>query len=184
MVFLFQSIHLLTTGDIEMIFNHDDVIKWKHVPRYWLFVRGLLWPLNSSHKGQWRGALMFSLICAWMNGSVNNREAGDLRRHRAHYDIIVMFCVYEGRNLMWYLLLPIVCIFMLVLILDKNTIRKSRDYELWLYKVLNIKTYLRIKSFERKILGKTWVMKKNMNKNKKSIENSSSLYQTYTLTVI
>ena len=41
-------------------------------------------------KGQWRGALMFSLICVWINGSVNNREAGDLRHHRAHYDVIVM----------------------------------------------------------------------------------------------
>ena len=34
------------------------------------------------HKGQWRGALMFSLICARINGWVNNREAGDLRRHQ------------------------------------------------------------------------------------------------------
>ena len=33
---------------------------------------------------------MFSLICAWINGWVNNREAGDLRRHRAHYDVTVM----------------------------------------------------------------------------------------------
>ena len=41
-------------------------------------------------KGQWRGALMFSLICFWINGWVNNREAGDLRRYRAHYDVIVM----------------------------------------------------------------------------------------------
>ena len=41
-------------------------------------------------KGQWRRALMFSLICSWINGWVNNRKAGDLRRHRAHYDVIVM----------------------------------------------------------------------------------------------
>ena len=47
-------------------------------------------PVNSLHKGQWRGALMFSLICVWINGWVNNREAGDLRRYRAHYDVIVM----------------------------------------------------------------------------------------------
>ena len=44
----------------------------------------------ASHKGQWRGALMFSLICAWINGWVNNREAGDLKHHRTHYDVIVM----------------------------------------------------------------------------------------------
>ena len=45
---------------------------------------------GASHKGQRHGALMFSLICAWKNGWVNNREAGDLRRQLAHYDVIVM----------------------------------------------------------------------------------------------
>ena len=44
-------------------------------------------PLNSPHKGQWRGALVLSLICVWINGWINNRKAGDLRRH---YDVIVM----------------------------------------------------------------------------------------------
>ena len=69
----------------------DDVIKWKHFPRYWQFVRGIhRSPVNSPHKGQWRWALMFSLKCALINGWVNNREAGDLRRHRAHYDVTVM----------------------------------------------------------------------------------------------
>ena len=33
-------------------------------------------PVNSPHDGQWRGALSFSLICAWINGWVNNGEAG------------------------------------------------------------------------------------------------------------
>ena len=47
-------------------------------------------PVNSPHKGQWRGAFMFSLIYAWINDWVNNREAGDLRRQRGHYDVIVM----------------------------------------------------------------------------------------------
>ena len=47
-------------------------------------------PVNSPHKGQWRGALMFSLICFRINDWANNREAGDLRRNRAHYDVIVM----------------------------------------------------------------------------------------------
>ena len=47
-------------------------------------------PVNSPHKGQWRGALMFSLICVWINDWVNNHEAGDLRRYRAHYDVTVM----------------------------------------------------------------------------------------------
>ena len=47
-------------------------------------------PGEFPHKGQWRGALMFSLICAWINDWVNNREAGDLRRYGGHYDVNVM----------------------------------------------------------------------------------------------
>ena len=53
-------------------------------------------PVNSPHKGQWRGALMFSLICGGINNWVNNREAGDLRRHRGRYDVIVMKCLPVG----------------------------------------------------------------------------------------
>ena len=71
--------------------NHDDVIKWKHFPRYLPFVRGIhRSPVNSPHKDQWRGALMLHLICVSINGWANNREAGELRRHRAHYDVTVM----------------------------------------------------------------------------------------------
>ena len=50
-------------------------------------------PVNSPHKGQWLGALMFSFIYAWINDWVNNREAGDLRRQDGHYDVIVMSAV-------------------------------------------------------------------------------------------
>ena len=70
---------------------HDDVIKWKHFPCNRPFVQGIhRSPVNSPHKGQWRGALIFSLICVWINDWVNNREAGDLRHYRAHYDVTVM----------------------------------------------------------------------------------------------
>ena len=56
--------------------------KWKHFPRYWPFVRGI-----------------FSLSWAWINGWVSNREAGDLRRHRTHYDVTVMkLAVGKGRT--------------------------------------------------------------------------------------
>ena len=74
-------------GEWFCFHEHDDVIKWEHFPRNWPFVRGIHW---SPHKGQWRGALMFSFICVWINDWVNNREAGDLRRHRGHYDVNVM----------------------------------------------------------------------------------------------
>ena len=68
---------------------------WRHQMEtfscYWPFVRGIhRLPVNSPHKGQWRRPLMFSLICAWINAWVNNCEAADLRRLRAHYDVIVM----------------------------------------------------------------------------------------------
>ena len=64
------------------------------------FVRGIYrWlqgihrsPVNSPQTDQWCGALMFSLICARTNGWVNKQDAGDLRGHHAHYDVIVMWC--------------------------------------------------------------------------------------------
>ena len=65
---------------------HDGVIKWKHFLCYWPFVRKIhRSPLNSPHEGLWRETLIFSFICAWLNGSVKNGVAGDLRRHRIHY---------------------------------------------------------------------------------------------------
>ena len=81
-----------------LILVHDDVIKWKHFLRNWPFVRKIhRSPVNFPHKGQWRGALMFSLIYAWINDWANNREAGDLRRQHGHYDVIVMNqrCAYR-----------------------------------------------------------------------------------------
>ena len=59
---------------VGLVLLHDDVIKWKHFPRYWPFLREIhRSPVNSSHKGQCRGALMFSLLCAWMSAWANNR---------------------------------------------------------------------------------------------------------------
>ena len=88
----YHVIHLPFSANAE-IACHDDVIKWKHFPRHWLFVRGIhRSPVNSTHKGQWGGALMLSLPCARINGWANSGDAGDLRRDHAHYDVIVMCC--------------------------------------------------------------------------------------------
>ena len=57
-------------------------------------------PVNSPHKGQWRGALMFYFICVWINDWANNREACDLRHHRGHYDVNVMSGVARGGKVM------------------------------------------------------------------------------------
>ena len=72
---------------------------WRHqmkiFPRYWPFVRGIhRSPVNSPHKGQWRGALMFSLIYVWIISWVNNREAGDLRRYGPLAISKILGCAY------------------------------------------------------------------------------------------
>ena len=59
-------------------------------------------PVSFPHKGQWQGALVFSLICAWTNSWVNNRDAGDLRRHRAHYEVTVMHSMHYPLIPRWY----------------------------------------------------------------------------------
>ena len=88
--------------EFSIIIVHDDVIKRKHFPRQWSFVRGIhQWPLNSPHNAQWRGALMFFLICAWIKGWVNNREAGDLIRHRTLFNIAMYLYFLHARLLSW-----------------------------------------------------------------------------------
>ena len=80
-----------------------------------LALLALLWPVNSSHKGQWRGALIFSLICAWTNSWINNWDAGDLRCHCTYYDVTVMCVPADSHqhiitlisNINWYLVMLI-----------------------------------------------------------------------------
>ena len=70
---------------------HYDVIKWKHSPRYWPFVRGIpRSPLNSPHKANGAELWCFLRSTPCLNGWVNIDDVGDLRRHGAHYDVIVM----------------------------------------------------------------------------------------------
>ena len=73
--------------------------------RYWPFVRDIhRSPVNSPHKGQWRGAFMFSLIYARINGWVNEREAGDFRRHLVHYGVTLTgtyICVWRRQVTTW-----------------------------------------------------------------------------------
>ena len=83
----------------RFVISHDDVIKWKHFPRYRPFVRGIHRSLvYSLHKCQSRRALMFSLIYTWINGWVYNGEASDLRRHHAHYDVTITIMISH----VWY----------------------------------------------------------------------------------
>ena len=84
----FQAARILLISWWWLWFFLHDVIKWKQFSMLLALCVG-----NSpvTGEGQWCGAFMFSLICAWTQGWINNRDAGDLRRHPAHYDIIVMF---------------------------------------------------------------------------------------------
>ena len=73
------------------IVDNDDKLKRKRFTRYWPFVPGIhRSSVNSPHKSQWRGALIFPLICVWTHDWVNTRNAGDWRSHRAQYDVTVM----------------------------------------------------------------------------------------------
>ena len=71
---------------------HDDVIKWKHFPRYWPFVRRIRRsPVNSLHKGQWRGALMFFYLR--LNKRLSKQSWvwwSETPPRLAHYDVSVM----------------------------------------------------------------------------------------------
>ena len=106
-VFLTQTLH---------IFSFNSVEKWKSIDTFWhhthLLSLGIilskqndswwrhqmepfsallvLWsPMDSPHKGQWCGALMFSLF-PWTNGWANRGGAGDLRRHSADCEVTVL----------------------------------------------------------------------------------------------
>ena len=69
------TICLSTMLIIDEHYSHDDVIKCKHFPRYWPFVWGIhRSPVNSHQKGQWRGALMFYLICAWTKARLRKQS--------------------------------------------------------------------------------------------------------------
>ena len=76
-------------------------MKWTHFPCYWSFVWEIHWPpVGFPHNGQWRGALILSVICAWTNGWSKTQDARNLRHNHAHYDVTVInfqstfHCIY------------------------------------------------------------------------------------------
>ena len=91
--------------------NHELLVQMHSVWSWWrhqmetfsallaLFAGNSPVPVNSLHKDQWRGALMFSLFCAWINDWVNNREAGDFKCHRAHHAVNVMWPLWAASQM-------------------------------------------------------------------------------------
>ena len=82
------SVRLTITGDVQCIWCRHQMETFSALLA---FCAGSS-PVTGEFpaQGQWSGAVMFSLICAWINSWVNNRKADDLRRPRAHYDVSVM----------------------------------------------------------------------------------------------
>ena len=76
--------------------SHDEVIKWKHFRRFWPFVclggGGGGKPVTGGFPSQMPVTLNVDVFCGmrWTNGWANNRDAGDFRRHGAHYDVTVI----------------------------------------------------------------------------------------------
>ena len=94
-LFIGKTTSLYWGAPLSLIAWHTNTSWWRHQMETFSALLALCAgnspvPVNSPHKGQWRGALMFTLICARINDWVNNREAGDLRRHLDHYDVSVM----------------------------------------------------------------------------------------------
>ena len=105
---------------------HDDVIKWKHFPRYWPYVRGIhRSSVNSPHKGQLHGALMFSFVRACTNGWSNNRDAGDLRRHRGHHDATVMTCFQTHTHTHIHMMMMVMVMMMMMMVMMMMIMMKT-----------------------------------------------------------
>ena len=134
--------HFIPSGK-EILCGHDDDIKRKHFPRYWPFVQGIhRSPVNSLHEGQWHRTLMLSLICTQINSWVNNGGAGDLRHHRAHFDVTVIIrslrLMPATDLLTWYQwVLAWMCCFLLYTQQNRHTTLNNLsgsingNYDLW-----------------------------------------------------
>ena len=86
----YLKLHFMQTYTTPSPYPHDDVIKLKHFPRNCHLCGEFTGPRWSPRTKGSDAEFDVSLICVWINDWVNNREAGDLRRYRAHYDVIVM----------------------------------------------------------------------------------------------
>ena len=119
---------------------------WRHqmetFPRYWPFVRGIhRSPVNSPHKGHWRGALVFSLIFAWINGWVNSREAGDLRRYRTHYGVTVMMHAVSEMCAIRMIIIPMTTMTTLITLPAKQFVSQFLILLVWYACIQGIQLY-------------------------------------------
>ena len=86
---------------------HDDVIKFSAL----LAICAGNSPVNGEFPAQRPVTRSFDVFCVWINGWVNNREAGDLRRYRVHCDVIVMEHHSPSSNSMTaWLIVKLICV--------------------------------------------------------------------------
>ena len=102
-----QSVNEILCSEVKIIGDRHSLTKtfimkcststwWRHQMETFSALLALCaGPGEFPHKGQWRGTLMFSFICAWVKDWVNNCEPGDLRCHHGHYDVNVMNLPYS-----------------------------------------------------------------------------------------
>ena len=79
----------------QILYPQQKITTWRHQMKTFsallALCEGIHWsPVDSPHKVQERGALIFSSICTWTSNWADTRDAGDLRRHRANYDVTAM----------------------------------------------------------------------------------------------
>ena len=155
---MFQSLISLLQGDLTvlmMMLSNGNIF---HItgPLWGPFVMGIHWlPVVSHHKGQWCGALMFALICAWINTWANYQEASDLRCHHAHYEVTVKWylthwglvmhiCVKEmGQYKFWWWLVTCSLATLYDQVMMTHGVRKLDDHWLWLVVCLAWSVYLK-----------------------------------------
>ena len=127
-----------------------------HFMHYWPFVRRIHQStVDSPHKGQCCGALMFSLVCTWTNVWANNWDAGDLRCHCTQYDVTVREHVITGSQFAsWYkhihtilyYLYPILSLSIITLVKFMHKPHKNND---WPPIVMQLTISMRVKHATR-----------------------------------
>ena len=95
------SIEYRSQNGHRNMWGHNNVIKWKHFRVTGHLCREFTGQRWIPHTKVIDVELWFFFICVWINDWVNNREAGDVRRYRAHYDVIVIWAMFTPEEL-WF----------------------------------------------------------------------------------
>ena len=115
--------------------THGDVIKWKH----FRVVKGIHGStVVSPYKCQWRGALMYSLMCATTNCWANSQHAGALRHHLDSIAQLLILSELLYGSVTWHRWLLIMIWYYAIIKIElfvvrncQHTIQPNVDIYLW-----------------------------------------------------